>query len=72
MDRKAARLASATLVTLGTLLMLAMAFRILPWPSQVVLFAGIACYVLAGLIHRIAAIEEEETKKAKRERESSP
>ena len=69
MDRKAARLASATLVTVGTLVMLAMAFKILPWPRQVLIFAGAACYILAGFVHKIASIENEETRR--REREST-
>jgi hypothetical protein len=39
------------LSTLGTIFMLAMAFKVLP--TNIALFAGVSCYVLAGASKKI-------------------
>lgn len=41
------------LTTFGVLFMLAMAFQILPW--NIAIFAGVACFILAGMVRRMAA-----------------
>lgn len=46
------------LTTVGVLFILAMAFDVL-FPSRVALFLGIACFVVAGLMRRLAADDEE-------------
>lgn len=45
-----AKLASTILGTLGVLFMLAMAFKILPFNYAI--FAGVACFILAGTVRR--------------------
>lgn len=42
------------LATLGTIFMIAMAFGVLP--MKYALFAGVACYILAGTARRILAV----------------
>jgi hypothetical protein len=39
------------LSTLGILFMLAMAFKILPF--NLAIFAGVACFILAGTVRRV-------------------
>lgn len=46
-----AQIASTILGTLGVLFMLAMAFKILPFNYAI--FAGVACFILAGTVRRL-------------------
>ena len=48
-----ANLIATVLGTLGVLFFLAMAFSVLP--GNLAIFAGIACFILAGTTKRIAA-----------------
>ena len=48
-----ASIIATVLGTLGVLFFMAMAFGILP--SKLAIFAGIACFILAGTTKRIAA-----------------
>jgi hypothetical protein len=44
------------LTTIGIIFFIAMAFRILP--SNYALFAGVACFILAGMVRRIGRQRE--------------
>lgn len=46
-----AKVAAIVLSTLGILFMVAMAFKILPF--NIAIFAGVACFILAGAVRRI-------------------
>ena len=46
-----AKVAAIILSTLGILFMIAMAFQILPF--NIAIFAGVACFILAGTVRRI-------------------
>jgi hypothetical protein len=46
-----AKTASTILGTLGILFMIAMAFQILPFNYAI--FAGVACFILAGTVRRL-------------------
>ena len=46
-------LIAIVLSTLGVLFFMAMAFKILP--QNYAIFAGIACFILAGMVKRLAA-----------------
>ena len=48
-----ANLIAMVLGTLGILFFMAMAFRILP--TNLAIFAGIACFIIAGAVKRFAA-----------------
>ncbi|MEN3333227.1 MAG: hypothetical protein V7641_2592 [Blastocatellia bacterium] len=48
-----ANLIAMILGTLGILFFMAMAFRILP--TNLAIFAGIACFIIAGAVKRLAA-----------------
>ncbi|MFL6213227.1 MAG: hypothetical protein ACJ74J_04955 [Blastocatellia bacterium] len=48
-----ANLISIVLGTLGVLFMMAMAFSILP--TNLAIFASIACFIIAGAVKRLAA-----------------
>ena len=39
--------------TLGVLFMIASAFRIMPWNWAI--FLGVACFIIAGMLRRVAA-----------------
>ena len=51
-----ANIISVILGTLGVLFMMAMAFSIMP--TNLAIFAGVACFILAGAVKRIAAQRE--------------
>lgn len=51
MTNEKAKVAGTVLGTLGILFMLAMAFQILPFKYAI--FAGVACFILAGAVRRI-------------------
>ena len=51
-----ANLISVALGTLGVLFFMAMAFRLLP--TNLAIFAGIACFIIAGAVKRVAAQRE--------------
>ena len=46
-----ANLVAVMFSTLGVLFMLAMAFKIMPWNYAI--FAGVACFILAGAVKRV-------------------
>ena len=46
-----ANVIAIVLGTLGTLFMIAMAFGVLPF--KIAIFAGVACYILAGAVRRV-------------------
>jgi hypothetical protein len=48
-----ANVIAMVLGTLGVLFFMAMAFKILP--TNLAIFAGIACFIIAGAVKRIAA-----------------
>ena len=48
-----ANLISVILGTLGVLFMMAMAFSVMP--TNLAIFAGVACFIVAGAVKRIAA-----------------
>lgn len=48
-----ANLISIVLGTLGVLFMMAMAFHVLP--TNLAIFAGIACFIIAGAVKRVAS-----------------
>ena len=51
-----ANLVVVVLGTLGVLFMMAMAFGILP--TNLAIFAGVACFIIAGAVKRIATERE--------------
>ena len=51
MTNDKAKLASTILGTLGILFTMAMAFKLLPFNFAI--FAGVACFILAGTVRRI-------------------
>jgi len=46
-----ANIIAIALGTLGTLFMISMAFGVLPF--KIAIFAGVACYILAGAVRRV-------------------
>jgi hypothetical protein len=52
-----ANVIAMVLGTLGVLFFMAMAFKLLP--TNLAIFAGIACFIIAGAVKRIAAPNRE-------------
>ena len=54
MENKKTCVCSLILCAAGTLLLLAAAFDILPISDNLAIFLGLACFIISGLIKRIA------------------
>lgn len=54
MNREQANVAATVLGVLGTLFMLVMAFGLFFENRMVPLFLGVACYIIAGAVRRMA------------------
>lgn len=62
MSKEKTEIASTILMTIGVLLLLAMAFELVPQLERLVVFFAVACFLLAGMIHSIAKIKEKYNK----------
>ncbi|MDP8263928.1 MAG: hypothetical protein P9M12_00420 [Candidatus Aceula lacicola] len=59
MSRKTTDIISSVLISAGVLLLMVMAFDLVGSEQEnVVLFLGIACFVVSGLVKSIARIQE--------------
>ncbi|MDD5109564.1 MAG: hypothetical protein PHC29_08740 [Candidatus Omnitrophica bacterium] len=54
MENKNTCVCNSILTGVGILLLLAAAFDILPWPDNVVIFTALVCFVMNGIIAKIA------------------
>ena len=57
MNNKNVKIASAVLGALGVIFILIMVFDVVPGVGNIMLFMGIICFVLAGIIRNIAKIK---------------
>lgn len=57
MDEKSAKIISTILGTLGIIFILIMAFNLVAGKGNIMLFIGIACFIVAGAIRSIAKIQ---------------
>jgi len=62
MTREKVELASTVLMTVGVLLLLAMAFELVPQFERLTVFVAVACFVVAGMIRSISKIKEKYSK----------
>lgn len=53
MDKEKIRIISTILVAIGTILMLMMAFDIVPGKGNILVFAGVVCFILTGVVRAI-------------------
>ncbi|MFA5008638.1 MAG: hypothetical protein WC546_05400 [Candidatus Omnitrophota bacterium] len=58
MTREKVEIASMILMTVGVLLLLAMAFELIPRFERLIVFIAVACFVVAGMIRSISKIKE--------------
>ncbi len=58
MSRKFADMISTVLTSTGILILMAMAFDLFDTNDNVMLFVGVACFIIAGLVRSIARIQE--------------
>ncbi len=57
MDNKTAKTISVILGALGIIFILIMAFDLLPGKGNIMLFVGVACFIIAGVIRNIVKIQ---------------
>jgi len=62
MTREKVEISSTVLMTIGVLLLLAMAFELVPQFERLVVFLAVTCFLLAGMIHSISKIKEKYNK----------
>lgn len=62
MTKEKVEIASTILMTIGVLLLLAMAFELIPQFERLMLFSAVACFVIAGMIRSISKIKEKYNK----------
>jgi len=62
MTREKVEIFSTVLMTIGVLLLLAMAFELVPQFERLTVFVAVACFLLAGMIHSISKIKEKHDK----------
>lgn len=59
MSRKVADIVSSVLISSGVLLLMVMAFDLVGSEQEnIILFLGIACFIISGLVKSIARIQE--------------
>lgn len=58
MTKEKTEISSTVLMTIGVLLLLAMAFELIPQFERLVVFLAVACFLIAGMIHSITKIKE--------------
>ena len=56
MDNKTAKTISVILGALGIIFILILAFDLLPGKGNIMLFVGVACFIIAGVIRNIVKI----------------
>jgi hypothetical protein len=56
MTNQNSRTIALILMAVGVLFMISTGFRLLPW--NIAVFAGIACFILAGLVRRLGKQQE--------------
>lgn len=54
MDKNTVKIVSTVLGVSGIILILMMAFNILPGKGNILIFAGIVCFIIAGVIRSTA------------------
>ncbi len=62
MTKEKVEIASTVLMTVGVLLLLAMAFELVAQYERVVVFLAVACFLIAGMIRSISKIKEKYNK----------
>jgi len=58
MTKEKVEIASTILMTVGVLLLLAMAFELVPQFERLAVFVAVSCFVIAGMIRSISKIKE--------------
>jgi len=53
MDKEKARIISTILVAVGAILILMMAFNVMPGKGNILVFSGLVCFILTGVIRAI-------------------
>ncbi|MBL8207044.1 MAG: hypothetical protein JNM09_22615 [Blastocatellia bacterium] len=56
MNNQTSKTVAMILTTVGVLFMISTAFSLLPW--NIAVFAGIACFIVAGLVRRMGKQHE--------------
>jgi energy-converting hydrogenase Eha subunit E len=62
MTKERVEIISTILMTVGVLLLLAMAFELVPQLERLTVFIAVACFVIAGMIRSISKIKEKYNK----------
>lgn len=63
MTKEKVEIVSTVLMTIGVLLLLAMAFELVAQFERLAVFTAVSCFVLAGMIRSISKIKEKYDKK---------
>lgn len=63
MGKEKVEILSTVLMTIGVLLLLAMAFELVAQYERLVVFLAVACFLVAGMIHSINKIKEKHENK---------
>jgi len=58
MTKEKVEIISTVLMTIGVLLLLAMAFELVTQYERLVVFLAVACFLIAGMVHSINKIKE--------------